>query len=588
VKTLPHVDVVIIGAGWTGLLMAKELGARTHLSVVVLERGGPREPHGYLTDMDELDYAIRLRMMQDPSLETVTLRHHPKQRALPIRQFASFLPGTGTGGAGEHWQGWSPRFPPDFFELRTRTQEKYGVQRLPEDCDIRDWGVTYDELEPYYTRAEDLIGVSGKAGNLKGKISPGGNPFEGPRSTEYPTPPMKMPHLSEMFRAAAQSLGLHPYPVPAATISTAYTNPDGVHRLGCLYCGFCERFGCMIGSKAQPTNTLLPVITKLKQVSIRSRSSVRRILHDQIANQRHARGIVYVDATGEEMFQPADLVILASWTLNNTRLLLLSGIGQPYDPATRKGTLGRNLTHQVSFVSANVFFDKPLNRFMGAGSSGIMVSDFDADNFSHEKLGFLRGGTFEVVASGARPIASFGLVPNSIKSRWGSEWKKTALRYYDQTGAILFTGEHLAYSTNFMDLDPTYKDHLGDPLLRFTFNWRDNERKMSEFAIARGLEMARAMGAVEISSFAELQNYDSARYQTSHINGGTSVGKSHEESVLNPWLQHWDVPNLFVLGASSFPQNPSGNPTLTILAQTYRTADAIVDRYLKRPGPMAG
>jgi len=586
-KTLPRTDVVIIGGGWTGLLMAKELGARTHLSVVVLERGAPREPHGYFTDMDELDYAIRLRMMQDPSLETVTLRHHPKQRALPIRQFASFLPGTGTGGAGEHWQGWSPRFPPDFFELRTHTLEKYGTQRLPEDCDIRDWGVTYDELEPCYARAENLMGVSGKAGNLKGKISPGGDPFEGPRSTEYPTPPMKMPHLAEMFRDAAQSLGLHPFPIPAATISTAYTNPDGVHRLGCVYCGFCERFGCMIGSKSQPTNTLLPVIAKQKNVSIRARSSVRRILHDQIGNQGHARGVVYVDSAEQEMFQPADLVILASWTLNNTRLLLLSEIGQPYDPLTRKGTLGRNLTHQVSFGAATVFFDTPLNRFMGAGSSGLMLSDFDADNFDHEKLGFLRGGKFLVVASGARPIASFGVVPSSVKARWGSEWKKAALHHYDQTGGIVFSGEHLAYTSNFMDLDPTYKDHFGDPLLRFTLNWQDNERRMAEFAGARGLEMGRAMGAVETSPFAGLQNYDSTRYQSTHIQGGTIMGASPEHSVLNPWLQHWGVPNLFVLGASSFPQNPSGNPTLTILAQTYRTADAIVERYLKRPGPMA-
>src|SRR5882672_7034989 len=317
-KTLPRTDVVIIGGGWTGLLMAKELGARTSLSVVVLERGAARESQGYLTEMDELDYAIRLRMMQDPSLETVTFRHHPKQQSLPIRQLTSFLPGTGLGGAGEHWQGMSIRAYEDFFELRTRTLEKYGAKRLPEDCDIRDWGVTYRELEPYYTRAESLLGVSGIAGNIKGKIVPGGNPFDSQRSREYPTPPMKMPHLAEMFRAATESLGLHPYPVPAATISTAYTNPDGVHRLGCVYCGFCERFGCMIGAKAQPSNTLLPVIAKQKNVHIRTRASVRRILQDAGGKPSHARGVVYVDEVGQELFQPADLVILASWTLNNT------------------------------------------------------------------------------------------------------------------------------------------------------------------------------------------------------------------------------------------------------------------------------
>src|SRR5215471_15281132 len=129
---------------------------------------------------------------------------------------------------------------------------------------------------------------------------------------------------------------------------------------------------------------------------------------------------------------------------------------------------------------------------------------------------------------------------------------------------------------------------LRDPLLRFTLNWHDNERNMADFAAAKGLEMVRAMGAVETTASSGLQNYDGTRYQATHIQGGTIMGKSPDESVLNPWLQHWDVSNLFVLGASSFPQNASGNPTLTILAQTYRTADAIVERYLKKPGPMAG
>jgi gluconate 2-dehydrogenase alpha chain len=257
-KTLPSVDVVIVGGGWTGLLMAKELGSRTALSVVVLERGGPRKTDDYGEDMDELDYAIRLHMMLDASLETVTLRHTASQRALPLRQHGSFLPGAGVGGAGEHWNGICPRFLPDCFELLSRTTEKYGPKRLPGDHAIQDWGVTYDELEPHYARVEALMGISGKAGNIRGKQIEGGNIFEGWRSAEYPTPPTKIPYFSAMFRDAAISLGYHPYPNPAATASQVYTNPDGVTRAGCTYCGFCERFGCMIGAKAQPTNTLLP------------------------------------------------------------------------------------------------------------------------------------------------------------------------------------------------------------------------------------------------------------------------------------------------------------------------------------------
>src|SRR5437899_10441270 len=139
----------------------------------------------------------------------------------------------------------------------------------------------------------------------------------------------------------------------------------------------------MVGAKAQPTNVLWPVIAKRKNVSIRTGASVRRIPYDEIEKRRKATGVTYIDAHGEELFQPADIVFLASWTFNNTRLLLLSGIGEPYDAQTGRGTLGRNLTHQVHLPAATAFFDKPLNRFMGAGASGISISDFDGDVFDH-------------------------------------------------------------------------------------------------------------------------------------------------------------------------------------------------------------
>jgi gluconate 2-dehydrogenase alpha chain len=586
-KTLPAVDAVIVGGGWTGLLMAKELGSRSGLSVAVLERGKHREAADYPGTMDELDYAVRTHMMQDLSLETVTVRHDSTQRALPMRQYGSFLPGSGVGGAGEHWNGISPRFLPDCFELFSRTVEKYGAKRLPADHAIQDWGVTYDEMEPYYTRAERMLGISGKAGNVRGKKIVGGNIFEGSRSAEYPTPPTKIPYFSALFGDAAKALGYHPYPSPAANLSEPYTNPDGIFRSACVYCGFCERFGCMVGAKAQPTNTLLPLIQGRKNISIRSGASVRRVIYGTAGIGKKAQGVTYFDDKGEEVFQPAQLVFLASWTLNNTRLLLLSGIGEPYNAQSGKGTLGRNLTHQVSIGAATAFFEKPLNRFMGSGAAGVCISDFDGDLFDHSALPFLRGGILVAMSMGYRPIANFGVLPPSVKAGWGSGWKKAALEYYDRTGSISFSGEHLAYKGNYMDLDPSYKDRFGDPLLRFTINWGENERKMAEFVTPKAVELARAMGAKEVGSFPGLKNYDANRYQFTHIQGGTIMGSSPDLSVVNPYLQHWQVPNLFVLGASAFPHNPSAHPTLTLLALNYRTADAIVNRYLKNPTPLA-
>jgi gluconate 2-dehydrogenase alpha chain len=582
-KRLREVDAVIIGGGWNGLLMAKELAARTSLSVVVLERGGPRKTSDYVAAMDELDYGIRLKMMQDVSQETVTFRHTPRDRALPLRQHGSFLPGSGVGGAGEHWSGISYRYVPDAFDLHTRTLEKYGAKRLPEDHSIQDWGITYHELEPFYTRTEKMMGISGKAGNLGGRLVDGGNVFEGPRSEEFPTPPMKTPYLAALFRDATRRLGYHPYPLPAATTSIAYKNPDGVSRAGCAYCGYCERFGCMIGAKAQPTNTLLPVVSRRKNFEIRTGCWVRRIQ----ASGRRATGVTYVDASGEEIFQPAGVVFLASWTLNNTRLLLLSEIGTAYDPATGKGSVGRNLTHQVSIPAAMAFFKEPLNRFMGAGSAGIAINDFDADVFDHSKVDFLRGGSIYTVCYGFRPMANFGLTPPSVKATWGSEWKKAALDAYDRTGRLSFYGEHLAYRENYMDLDPTYKDRHGDPLLRLTIDWRDNERRMAAFMSRKAEQIAKEMGAVEIIPFPGLKRYDATRYQSTHIQGGAIMGANAGRSVVNNYQQHWETSNLFVLGASAFPQNPSGNPTLTALALTYRTADAVIDRFIKKPGDLA-
>jgi gluconate 2-dehydrogenase alpha chain len=585
-KTSAPTDVVIVGGGWTGLLMAKELGSRSSVSVVVLERGGLRKSTDYFNTMDELENWVRHRMMQDFSLDTVTLRHSDGQRALPIREPGCFLPGTGVGGAGEHWGGVCDRMSPDSFELLSKTVAKYGLKGLPGDHSIQNWGVTYDEMEPFYARAEKLIGACGRAGNIRGKRIEGGNIFEGWRSSEYPLPPTKIPYFSSLFHSATKSLGYHPYPSPGATLSESYTNQDGVARPACTYCGFCERFGCMIGAKAQPTNTLLPVIAKHKNISIRTQASVRRLVVDSTSKAAKVRGVTYSAANGEEVFQPADLVILASWTLSNTKLLLLSHVGEPYNPATGTGTVGRNLTHQVSFATGSVFFDKPLNRFMGSGAAGVLIGDFAGDVLDPTDLHFVCGGTLQAPSHGYGPLGNFGVVPRSIKSRWGSVWKEAALHYYDRVGRLAFQGEHLAYRQNYMDLDPTYTDCFGDPILRLTLDWRDNERHMAEFAIARSAEISHAMGAKDFSPSAGLGHYDTRAYQSSHLQGGTIMGNSPETSVVNPYLQHWEVPNLFILGGSTFPQSSSARPTLAILAFCYRTADAIAERYLKAPGPL--
>jgi len=374
-------------------------------------------------------------------------------------------------------------------------------------------------------------------------------------------------------------MGHHPYPVPTATASQTYRNPDGVTRSGCLYCGYCTRFGCMVGAKSQPTNTLLPLLTNKKNFALRNGCQVRRVIH----RDGRAEALTYMDASGEEIEQPARIVILGSWTLNNTRLLLMSKIGEPYDPNTGKGTVGRNLTHQVS-ANVRFFLDKALNNFMGSGGLGFGIDDFDGDNAFDASAGLLRGGTMRVTSTGEGPLAGFGRTPpGETESEWGAEWKKAALKWYDKSSSVAFEGGHFPYRQNYLDLDPTYTDKFGDPLIRLTLDWTDHERAQANMAIKAGSAIARAMGGKVGDTRGVGAKYSVTYYQSTHVQGGTIMGASPERSVLNPWMQHWQMPNLWMTGGSTFPQSASGNPTLTIIAMTYRAADALIDRYLKHP-----
>jgi gluconate 2-dehydrogenase alpha chain len=582
VDRLKKVDVVIVGGGWTGLLMANEIAGRTPLSVLVLERGNP--VRSYATAMDELDYSIRYRMMQNIADETITHRHTIKNEAVPVRQYGSFHPGTGVGGSGEHWGGASNRYRVDQFKLATHLKDRFGKERLPDSLAVQDWGLTYEDLEPYYWRAEQMMGVGGKAGNLRGRIIAGGDPFEGPRANEFPTPPHKVSYLSSLFRKASVDLGYRPFPIPTATLSQPYRNPDGIQRPGCMYCGYCARYGCMIDAKAQPSNTLLPLLANKKNSRLQTGAWVRRIVH----RDGSAEGVRYVDDSGQEKFQPADVVILSSWTGNNNRLLMLSGIGAQYDPTTGKGTLGKNLTHQLT-QQVQLLFKDPLNAFMGSGGLGYAIGEFAGDPLDTEpSAGILRGSEIRVTSSGAGPIASFGgIPPGEVTADWGSKWKKASVTWFDRLGQLTCEAAHLSYRQNYLDLDPTYTDKFGDPLLRFTLDWTDHERRQKEFLAEKMISLGRAMGArvgSTIHSAAAQPHYSVTYYQGTHVQGGVIMGTSAENSVLNTWSQHWHMPNVWVTGGANFPQNESANPTLTMLALAYRSADALIERYFKQPG----
>jgi gluconate 2-dehydrogenase alpha chain len=451
---------------------------------------------------------------------------------------------------------------------------------------IQDFGVTYDELEPHYDAFEYLCGTSGTAGNLRGRIQEGGNPFEGPRSRPYPNPAQKQPFSHTLFAKAARDLGYKPFPQPSGNMSQAYTNPLGVRLGPCTYCGFCEWFGCGNYSKASPQTTILPFLIRKPNFSFRDNSEVLHI--DLDGSGKHATGVTFVDTGGVEWEQPADLVILSAYTMFNVQLLLHSKIGTPYDPVANTGVVGRNFTHQT-ISSVNGFFDNKkfnFNPFIASGAIGMCIDEFNGDNFDHGPHGFVGGGYMGQVQTGARPIQTTHVPPGT--PTWGAAWKDAVRDNYLST-VTPGTGVHgsfYSYRDVYLDLDPIYKDRFGRPLMRMTIDFHDNEIKQNAFLTDKFAEIIRAMGAHTLDKHYRKGPYDSTDYQTTHLNGGAIMGTDPSTSALNRYLQSWDVPNLFVTGASAFPQNAGYNPTGTVAALAFWAAAAIRGQYLKNPGPL--
>jgi len=582
------VDAVIIGYGWTGAIMAKTL-TDAGLSVVALERGPARDTSPdfeYPRIADELKYGVRGDLWQPLADETVTIRHGIQDTAAPYRKYGSFILGNGVGGAGTHWNGQLWRASPEDLRLRTHIEQRYGKKFIPADMTIQDYPVSFEELEPHFDHFEKVCGVSGIAGNLRGQIRPGGNPFEGSRSDEFPTPPLPPIHVARLFEKATAELGYKSFPVPSANSSIAYTNPYGVRLGPCNLCGFCERFGCFLYSKASPQTTILPILADRQNLEVRTNAYVTKILLDR--TRKVATGVTYIDESGVEVEQAATLVILSAFQMHNVRLLLLSGIGRPYDPATGEGLVGKNYAYQMCSVTGAFFSeDVEINPFIGAGSAGQRVIDeFNSDHFDHAQSGFIGGSLIYAGGTGGRPIEQMMLPPDA--PHWGSGWKLAIRKHYRHSAPIGSLGSVMSYRDRYLSLDPTYKDAHGLPLLRITFDWHDNEYRMVAHSAAKMDEIVRVMKPEKQVTLVMRSgnHYDTRVYQTTHTTGGAIIGSNPTNSVINRYSQSWEVANLFIYGASSFPQNIGYNPTGLLAALAYFSAAKIRDTYLKSPGAL--
>ena len=584
---LPHKDVVIIGLGWTGSILAHEL-TDEGLDVIAIERGPWRDeatdyPPNY--SQDELRYRIRHELFLRPDQNTFTFRNKMNQTALPIRSWGAFMPPNGVGGGGVHWNAETWRFLPSDFALKTHLTERYGANFLPDDMTIQDWGVTWDEIEPHYDQFEYLCGTCGTAGNLQGKIQPGGNPWEGPRSRPYPNPAQKQGFGHTLWAKAAQELGYKPFPQPSGNMSQAYVNPLGVRMGPCTYCGFCEWFGCGNYSKASPQTTILPVLIRKSNFSARDNCEVMRINTD--SSGKRATGVTFVDTSGKEWEQPADLVILAAYSIFNVQMLLHSKIGTPYDPVANTGVIGRNFTHQMHVErrwflrqqNSTSIRSSPPARSACASTSSTATTSITARSAS----------SAAAISARCRPTAGRSRRRRCRKARRaGARNGRRPSRdnYLSNLKGGSIHGSMYSYRDVYLDLDPTYKDRFGRPMLRMTIDFHDNELKAAAFMTDKYAEIVKAMGAQTVDQ-APAQGPLRRHHLSDHaFERRRHHGHRSEDQRAQSLSAELGRAESVRDGRQRLPAERRLQSDRHAGALAYWSAKAIREQYLKNPGPL--
>ena len=504
--------------------------------------------------------------------------------ALPIRRFGAFLPGEGVGGSGIHWGASALAQPADRLPHPQALTQRYGAKAIPDDMTITDWPLSYDELEPYYDRFDKLCGVSGQAGNLRGQIVAGGNPFEGPRSDHYPNKPIKSAHAGMMFGEAAKSLGYHPFPAPVAIASARLRQQRG-HR----------------ARRLRILRLLQPHGLRGQRQGVRQHHGAAGAARGSEVRAAHARlRDASSSTTSRPRRSPASSTPTcaparntssrpASWCCRRSCSATPSSSCSPASasptiPPPARVVVGKNYCYQFEAGAEAFFEDKEMNPFIGNAGMGVCIDDFNGENFDHSGLGFFGGGYFICGQAGAPPIGGRA-VPHGTPS-WGSEWKRATVKWYHHFARFNTQGSVYANRENFMDLDPTYKDALGRPLLRLTYNGTDNDHTMSRYLLVKLEEIVKAMNPTHYEMHPRPKNFTIVPYQSTHNTGGTMMGTDPKSSVVNRYLQAWDAPQPVHQGASVFPQQHGYNPTGTVGALAYWSANAITSQYLKNPGPL--
>ncbi len=547
--TREEFDVCVIGTGAGGGVMIQELTA-AGFHVVALQRGPFLQPSDF--DDDELRTVIRDEVFSPDQLETY--RYDAKS---PTETGRFNMTAHCVGGTMTHWAAWSWRFRPDDFRVVSTDGAVAGAS-------LADWPISYDELEPFYERAEWEFGVAGDAT---------ANPFGSPRKKGYPNPAHPGRTASARIAQAARTLGYHPFPTPMAINSQPYGG-----RPECVYGGACQQYGCSINAKATTLSVCIPKALATGKLDLRPHAMAREIT---LGKDGRARSVRYLDDKRVEHEVFARQIVVAGNAIGTPHLLLMSTNGSfPHGLANNSGLVGRNLTfHHAAAV--NFTIDEPARSF-AALESHVAFDDLHA---SDPKRGFIRGGVvaeFNMLMKQPLSYAFLGLPGYPAPRTWGADLKNY-LRKFPRTVGTVGILEDLPMEENRIDLDPSVKDRYGVPAPRITHRQHPNDIAMNRWFTQRLRDLARAAGAKEVWSAAafELADAGSAMKGSAHFHGTCRMGDDSQRSVVDRWCRSHDVENLWIVDGSVFPTSGGYNPTLTILANAYRVADHFV-REVKR------
>ncbi len=529
------VDFVVVGSGASGGVLAKEL-ATNGFDVVVMEQGPWERPQDFSHDelALERELATTNRAVEPTQLvrtTTAASAKHNAGRGLLYRR--------GVGGSSVHFAANYWRFRPiDFAEC-----SRWGAI---EGTGFADWPVSYDELEPYYTKVDWEIGVSGAPG-----------PFDPPRSRAYPMPPLPNKSSGLLLERAARALGLHAQVAPLAIASQSY---DG--RVACQGYGHCFMYGCEFGAKGSTLVTMIPKAMASGHCEVRTESVALRV--DTNARGR-ASGIVYRDREGRERRQGARCVVLAANGAETTRLLLMStSPAFPHGLANSSGNVGRYIMFNGSSTTTGRF-EHPLNEYKGVVDTRVVLDYYDAD----PKRGFYGGGGIDArFRFGPIAFAANGL-PDTVPS-WGLEYKRALRAYYSHSTQFMAHITSLPVATNQISLDAEHPDRWGRPAFCLTYQDHPDDTKARVWFRDRTHEMMQAAGASDVWD-QPVTPIDGGV----HLLGTARMGNDPRDSVVDRFHRAHDVPNLFICDGSSFVTSGRGQPTMTIQALAFRAADHI-------------